>query len=256
MSSYTYLEMVNSIVQDLNSGNSEEIIYTLHQTQQSTEVVRIVKETYFQIIDGKNWPHLYKPFQLAQTGVNTPTHMGIPTNVMEFDYIKYNIIGNGETRDKFTTIKKLEPREFMDLVDVRDSGDANTLVVTDPSGIFLNILKDRQPQWWTSLNDKDIIFDSFDMNVDATNLTTLKTQCRGRVYPVVLETNDFIFDLPVEAFSYLLAEAKSVSFVSLNKEANQKAEQQAVTQRRRMSAEAGKVQQGVTYPGFGRRGMK
>jgi len=254
----TYLEIVDSIHQDLNGPGNQELIYTLHQTQVSSMITRVVKEVYYHIIDGKDWPQLYEMFQLTQTGSSTPTHMTIPSDVMDFQYIKYNVIKSGESKAKYIDIRYLEPKEFMDVIDVRDSSATNIDVVTDTSSIPLNIYNDRAPFYWTSFNDSVVVFDAYDSAVDSTSLLTTKTQCRGKVYPTVTETNSFVFDLPIDAFSYFLAECKTTAFALISKEGNPKAEQMANTQRRRMSQEAWKNSNGmgIKYPNYGRPGKK
>ena len=54
-------------------------------------------------------------------------------------------------------------------------------------------------------------------------------------------------------FSYLLNEAKSTAFLTLKQMANQKAEQQSVSQRRRMSQESWKITNGITFGNYGRK---
>lgn len=254
----TYLEIVDSIHQDLNGPNNQEIIYTLHQTQLSSMITRVVKEVYYHIIDGKDWPQLYQLFQLTQTSGSTPTHMTIPTNVMDFEYIKYNSIKDGETRANYKNIEFKYPKDFMDMLDARDSTASTVDVITDTSSVPLNIINDRSPLYWTSFNDDTIVFDAYDSAVDTTNLLTTKTQCRGKIYPTVTESNTFVFDLPIDAFSYFLAEAKSSCFALITKEPNAKAEQMSNTQRRRMSSEAHKIDinKNILYPNYGRRGKK
>lgn len=250
----TYLEIVDSIHQDLNGPNNQEIIYTLHQTQLSSMITRVVKEVYYHIIDGKDWPQLYQVFLLTARGASLPTHMQIPSNVMDFDYIKYNVRTATDTKDKYTDIKYLRPKEFMDVLDVRDSSSTDIDVITETAGLKLNIFNDRAPQYWTSFDETDVVFDAYDSAVDATNLVDGKTQCRGKVYPTVTESNTFVFDLPVDAFSYFLAEAKSTCFALILKEGNPKAEQMSNTQRRRMSKQAWKNrnEMNTRYPNYGR----
>ena len=54
-------------------------------------------------------------------------------------------------------------------------------------------------------------------------------------------------------FTYLLNEAKSASFLTLKQMPNAKAEQISVTQKRKMSQEAFKIANGITYPHYGRK---
>jgi hypothetical protein len=256
MARYTYLEIVRSIVEDLNGLDNPETIYTLDQTLQSTMVKRIVKETYFQIISGRDWAHLWEALQLTETSGSTPTHMTIPDNAMEIEYIKYNIRKSTDTKDRFIDMKRMEPHDFMRMVDSRDSSASDIDVITDPSGIFINVYNDRAPVYWTSFNDSTIIFDGYDSAVDATNLVAAKTQCRAQLYPTVTESDTFVFDMPSQMFNLLLAECKSVAYVVLNRQSNPKFEQISNTQRRRLSVEEHKVNQEINYPNYGRRGKK
>ena len=254
----TLKEMVVDILNDMDSDplftvtGGEDIT----ATEESRQLVQILKTTYFTIIDGKDWPHLYNSFQLEATGASTPTTMTIPTNVMDLDFIKYNVRTATDTKDKFVEIKRLEPKEFLAITDARDSSASNITQVTAASGIFINVYNDRAPVYWSSPDDETVIFDAHDAAVDATNLTAVKSQSYGKIYPTFTETDAFVPDLPIDAFSYYLAEAKSVAFLTLKQVANPKAEQQSTTHRRRMSQEAHKIDNSIKYKHFGRRGFK
>jgi hypothetical protein len=256
----TVKEMVEDILNDMDSdplftvSGGEDIT----ATEESRQVVQILKTTYFNIIDGRpgGWSHLYNTFQLTATGASTPTTMTIPTNVMNFDYIKYDIQQAGDTKDKFREITYISPKEFLNITDGRDSSATEITQVTASSGILINVYNDRAPQYWTSPDDQTVIFDAHDAAVDATNLLAAKTQCYGQIYPTFTETDDFVPDLPTDAFSYYLAEAKSMCFLNIKQAGNPKVEAQAVTQRRRMSQEAFKINRGIKYANFGRKRVK
>lgn len=248
----TMLELVRSVVLDITKT---EYIYTLNESLISTQVTEILRDTYFSIIDGKDWPNLYKAFQLTQSSADTPTHMTFSNTVMDVQYIKYNIKSATDTKDKYVEIKYLLPKDFMEVLDARDSSADNVDVITDSTGIYLNIINNRAPTGYTSFDEKTIIFDSYDSGVE-THLKTIKTQCYGKIYPTVVMDDDEYFDLPVEAFSYLLHETKSTASLKILEKADEKSEQESVTQRRRMSQEAWKLHNGITYPNYGRRGKK
>ena len=256
----TYLEIVDDILNDMDSDPTftPTTGENIASTEESRQVTQIVKTTYFNIIDGRKdfWPHLNQTFQLTNTGASTPTHMTIPTDTMNIDYVKYDIQVLADTQDRFTDITYLDPKCFMDKLDLRASDATEIDKITDATGIFLNIYNERAPKWWTSLDDKVIVFDAYDSEVDATNLADAKTQCRGKVYPTVTETDAFVFNLPVDSFSFLLAEAKSVCFLVLKQVSNAKAEQQSVSQKRRLSSEAGKINRDIDYPDYGRQSRK
>jgi hypothetical protein len=249
------IKTVGELVDDILSAMDSDPVTLYDDTVESRQVAQILETVYYQIIDGKDWPNLYSPFRLTQTGVSTPTHLTIPSGVMDIKYIKYDCKDVDDTKDKYTEIKWMEPKPFMDMLDARDSSATEIDQITDTSSILLNIYNDRAPVYYTSFDEQTIIMDSYDSAVE-TYLKTAKTQCYGKVYPTVTMADDFIFDLPPDAFSLLLAEAKAVAFAELKQIQNPKAEQFAVTQRRRMSQEAWRIRNGISYPNYGRSGVK
>lgn len=248
MASMTLLEIVQDILSDLNSDE----VNSIDDTIESLQVAQIVKSTFFNIIDGRDWPHLYQFFKLTASGtVARPTHMILPDAVLTVKYIKYNTRLSTDTKDKYTKIVYKTPEEFMDIVDARDSSDSRVTQVSDTTGIKINVYNDIAPTYYTSFDNENIVMDSYDSAVDTT-LQESKTQCYGRVYPTWTMSDSFVPDLPDNSFSYLLNEAKSTCFLRIKEAPDAKSEQHSVTQRRRMSQEAWRVNNGITYPNYGR----
>lgn len=250
MARMTLLEMVQDILSDMDS----DAVTSYTDTVESVQVAQILKTTYFNIIDGRDWPHLYQFFRLTETDANTPTHMTLVNDVMNVDWIKYNVRNATDTKDRYHKIEWKSPEEFMMILDSRDSSATNIDVITS-NNIFFNVYNDRAPSYFTTFDEDLIVFDAFDSGVE-TFLKTAKNQCYGKVYPTVTLADGMYFDLPTEGFSYLLNESKSVVFLALKQVANPKAEQHSVTQRRRMSQEAWRFNKGIIYPDYGRKGKR
>ena len=249
MPSMSLLEMVQDILSDMDSDE----VNSINDSIEALQVAGIIKSTYFNIIDGRDWPHLYNLFQLTASGTTArPTHMRLPSNVIDLKWVKYDCKVYGETRDRVKKITYKTPEEFQIILEARDSTATNVLEVSDPSGISMNIMTDKAPQYYTSFDNEYIIFDSYDIAVDST-LQTSKTSCWGKVYPTWTVSDTFVPDLPANSFSYLLNEAKSTCSLRLKQTADQKAEQHSVTQRRRMSQEAWRVAGGITFLNYGRK---
>ena len=241
------------IVQDIMSDMESDDVNSIDDTVESLEVAQIVKSTYYSLIDGKDWPHLYQLFQLTPSGsTDFPTHMTLPERVSDLTWVKYNCRTLTDTKDSVRKIYYKNPEDFMSLLDARSSSDSFIQVVSDPSGVKLNVYNDRAPAYYTSFDNETIIMDGFDDEVDDT-LQSSKTQCYGKIDPVWTMDDTFIPDLPANAFSYLLNEAKSTCFIVLKQTPHQKAEQNAISQRRRMSQQAWRVAGGVSYPNYGRK---
>lgn len=245
----TLLEMTQDILSDMNSDEVNSISDSLEATQ----VANIIKSTYYNIIDGRDYPWLKELFQLASSGTSQrPTHMTLPSTVIDLEWIKYNSRKTTDTKDKYLKIEYKTPEDFLQVTDARNSGSSNVVTVSDPSGIKIYVYNDRFPQYFTSFDDETLVFDSFNSTVDST-LITSKTQCYGKKSVVFTMSDAFIPDLPVQMFSYLLNEAKSNCFFTLKQMPNQKVEQAAVSQKRRMSQEAWRIKNGISYPHYGRK---
>ena len=252
MARMTYIEIVRDINLAVNQG---EYIFTIDQTMDSTRITEIVKETYYRIIDARNWPQLWELTQLLETSALTPTHLTIPERLIKLTEFRYDKARAGDTRTKYANVRFLEPNNFLSMLNKRVSDAANIDTITDPSGLPLLIRNDIPPSHYTSFTDESVVLDSYDSAVESF-LTTAKNQCYGRVYPSVTRDDEFVFDLPVEAFSYLLAEAKSTAMFAMRGFQDAKSEQHSNTQRRRLAWEAWNIDKKNRYPDFGRRGCK
>jgi hypothetical protein len=239
MKKLTVLEIVQDILNDFTSDE----VNSINDTLEAMQVAQAVQTTYAHIIDGRDWPHLYKLFQITGwADEDFPTYCTIPENTVEVLWLKYD--------KKKVTYKT--PEEFMELVDVRDPTETNVTTITDSSGIDIYVLNNQAPTYWTSFDEKTIVFDAFDSDVEDTIMTS-KTQAYGKILPVFTLADSFVPDLPAQAFSYLLAESKAHAATVLQQAPNPKAQEYSITQRRRMSQEAWKVQGGITVPSYGRK---
>jgi len=244
------------IVQDILNDMDSDEVNSIDDTQESAQVAQIVKSTYFAIISNRNWPHLKKGISLEAPGTTaTPTHMKLSDNVKELSFINYNKSKNGETRKKYQAVSWVEPDDFLRTTNRRNSDEANIDIITDNSGIELLIRNDQAPTYYTSFNDTHIVFDSYDSEVDDT-LQESKVQAQGYVNPTWLSEDDFIPDLPEEAFTLLLEEAKSRASLKLKQTQDVKAEQEAGRQNRWLSRKSWRVEGGIQYPNYGRKGGK
>lgn len=252
MPKLTLLDMTQDILSDMSSDE----VNSINDTVEALQVAGIIKSTYYNIIDGRDWPHLYQMFVLDSfSDVDKPTHFHLPDNVIDVEWLKYNTKALVGDKEAFRDIQYKTPKEFMNILDARASTESYVTVVEDDSTIELNIYNDRQPSFFTSFDNENIVLDAFDNALEST-LQGSKTQGYGKVYPTWTMSDTFIPDLPTQSFSYLLNEAKSTCFLRLVQAADQKSEQHSITQRRRMSKEAWRIADPHKYISYGRRGKK
>jgi len=251
MPKLTLLEMTQKI---LSSMDSDEV-NSITDTTESLQVVDLLETTYYEILDLRDrWDHLGGLGVLTASGdADKPTHMTLPSNINNVEWVKYNKITDAADDDTYTDIEYKCPKDFMALLASRTSSDSDIKQVVDDSGVILLIRTDQNPQYYTSFDDQVLVFDSYYLALDTT-MQGSKTQYYGYTYPVFTISDGFIPNLPAKVFSYYLAEATSVCFNNIKQQANAKEEQKSRRQRYQISREK-RVNQGggIRYPNYGRK---
>lgn len=244
----TLLEVVQEVLNDMDGDE----VNSIDDTIESMQVAYIARSIYESIISGRDWPHLYQLFQLdASTDIDFPTYFTIPTDINEVEWIKYDKKKLITDSSKYQEVKYKTPKEFIEHCNTRVSTNSNVQAIADPSGVTIYVLSDNAPMYYTSFDNDTIIMDAYDSALENT-LQSSKVQCYGKRLPSFALEDSFIPDLPTQAFAYYLNEVKSVASNKLRQMPDQKAEQHSITGRRRMSQEAWKVSNGITYPNYGR----
>lgn len=245
------------IVQDILSDMDSDEVQSIDDTVESTQVAQIVKATYQAMMSSRNWPHQKRLLSLTPSGDDTlPTHMTMQEEVKEMVGIKYNCakITDGARR-LYQPIHWVEPDDFLRISNGRNSNDTNIDVIVDDNGVELLIVNNQAPRYYTSFNDNTLIFDAYDSAVDDT-LQASKMQATAYVMLEWVHLDDAIPDLPAEAFTALLEEAKSRAFVKLKQQSDPTAATEARRQQAWLSRKAWRAAGGVKYPSYGRGRVK
>lgn len=247
MAKQTLLDIVSEILSDMTS----DPVNSISDTFESQQIAKIVKRTYFNLFDERVWPHTGQLFQLTSSGDSTrPTHMRMEDDVSSIEWVKYDIKELNKTT-QYETIRYMRPEDFIEWVMNRDPSKDNVETVIDYHGTPLFILNDCAPTYWTTFDDENIVFDSYDNEVDDT-LKSSKTQVFGYVEPEWRMEDTFIPHMPSKAFGLLIAEAKSQAFLKFKEVFSQKDEQAATRQRGWLSREKRRANPGTKYPNYGR----
>ena len=252
MAKLSLLEIVTDILNDMDSDE----VNSISDTIESQQVAQIVKTCYFEMIGHRNWPHLRKLVQFDAGGdLSKPNYLRIPVGTKELVSFSYDKFTLANPKTRLEEVQWKEPDAFLRYISTRDSTLSNVDTILDFSGSKLLVLNSQPPKYWTTFDDKYLITDSYDKEVDDA-LQKSKTQCIAFIDPLWTHSDTFIPDLPSEAFPGLVEEAKSTAFVSLKQVANQKAEQKATRQGKWLARKAWTLDGGVKYESYGRRSRK
>jgi len=245
----TLLELVQSVLNDMDGDE----VNSIDDTVESTQVASIVKDTYYAMIDSKNWPHLKRMVTFTNSNSANPTKSTAPTELKELVELRYDVRKTGETRRKYKVMEYLHPDVFLNKTNARNSDATNVDIISTDDGSEILIRNDVPPQYWTSFDDETIYFDAYDSAIDSF-IAAGKMQAQGFVSPAWTSSDSFVPDLPSEAFTQLLEDSKSAASLALKQMANEKAEQRAQKAGRWLSRKAFALNGGIRYRNFGRRG--
>lgn len=254
MAKFTVLQMVQDILNDMDSDE----INSIDDTLEATQVAQIIKTTYLSMMSNRNWSHTATAVQLEPYGDSAyPTHMYITDDIKELieGSVRYNCINSGDTRRKYKQMIWKEPDEFLNIINQRNNDNSDVDIITDTSGIELLIKNDTNPTYYTSFDDYYLVFDAYDSSIES-NLQKSKTQARAYTIPDFTITDSFVPDLPEEAFIALLEESKSRAQFKLHQVQDVKAEQDATRQNRWLSRKQWRINGGIKFPDYGRKSKK
>lgn len=215
----TLLEIVQTILSSLTSDE----VNSITDTTESLQVANIVKDTYLSIVARLNLPETKTIIQLDSSGnVSEPVLMTLPNDIENLEYLKYNkILTDGI--DAWGDIIYLPLDEFLRLMHMK-------VVVTDGTvGTFNYVMNgmtikvyyenDKNPDYFTTLDDNVLLFDSY-YSANDTTLQTSKTLGFGTYTYAFTLSDTFTPKLDSNQFALLVNEAKVQAFYDLKEQQN------------------------------------
>lgn len=206
----TLLEMVQEIASALVSDSVSSVTGT-GATEEGTIIAGYIKSAYYEILDRQEWSFLQTVGLLdALVDLTKPNYLVAPTSVKQITTVRYDV--SETTTPDMRDVTYKTPEDFIAYMYSNRSVDLTiTNIVTDYSGIRLLIRNDRFPKYYTSFDDKHLVFDSYHSTYDTT-LQSSKSMATLITYPSWTVSNTFVPFLPEGMFSLLVAEAKDASF--------------------------------------------
>lgn len=205
--------------------DSDEV-NSISDTTESIQVATILENVYNDLVTEIELPDEYLPFQLDTTGVDTPVTMTIPNDIVNMEWVKYNKVSTTETVQNFEEIKYLPNKEFLEYVSAFNESDDNVATYTLTYGTMhfdLMYKTDVNPTYYTTFDQRTIVFDSLDTAVETT-LQSSKTFCYGKKDYVFVQDDTFVPFTEKKYESLLFNTAKATAFAELKQMTNMKAE--------------------------------
>jgi len=243
------------MTQDILSSMSSDEVNSIGDTSESLQVANTIKQKYFDIISRVPLTDLEGLLQLQPSlDPSTPVLMYVPEDVEYIEWLKYfdnNTTGTntsngfqhslnvdvtpsgnstGMIPPGYLDVEILTNLDFINLTSDYNPEESNVESFEFNQGVpgenyTFYYKNDRSPQFCTVLNNKYIVFDSYDSQVDDT-LQATKTMAWGRKSPSFRMEDSFIPELNDEQFPLLFNEAKQTAFFELKQQAHQLADRE------------------------------
>lgn len=207
------------IVQNTLSAMEADNVNDISSSTESSAIARIAEEVYFELMAQGDWPFLQTVSKLTSiSDSDYPNCLEIPSNIKSIKRVWYN-----NTELKYKTVE-----DFIEYTNQRDISSENIVEInTIDSGIVTHIDTSKHPTYFTLLNDKYVITDSY-YSVEDTTLVGSKSMISVTVIPTWTESNTFTPDMPDHMFPTYLAMVKRAAFLYLRREQSIKDERAAL----------------------------
>lgn len=197
MAQLTLLEVVQSYLNATDGWN----VSSISDTSESEQVALIAKEVFFEVVnDIKDWKYNQKLIKLdSLADLTKPNYLSIPSSFqkIKFSEVRYNkrteLTGNNSIR--YGLVDYLSPQDWLDCMNQRAVGLNDSQLVQDFSGVSFVIKNKAPPTFCTSIDDKYLIFDSFNSDVEDT-LQSSQSQIIATVEKTFTIEDQHLIDLP------------------------------------------------------------
>lgn len=255
----TLLQMTQTLLRSIKG----EEIDSITDTAEALAVADIIREVYYSMISTQDFPELGTVFNLTASGDNTkPVLMTVPDTIVAMDWLKYNRRTINDTKDVWTQLIYMELPDFLKrqaLLNPTNTWVGTLSLTVNGSDTFsMYYRNDQSPMYFTSYNDKTLLFDGYDSAV-STTLEQVKTEGWGYVDPSWTVSDSFTPLLDSQQFDILLKDAKAMVWQELKSIENQGAVRSARFGRIKAEAKKHRVnyknrgEYYTSYPNYGRK---
>lgn len=196
------------IVQNILSAMDGDEVNSISDTIEAMQVAEEVRNAYEDLTGTLALPSRKALVHLdSLSNVNMPNYLAVPGTVKEVLWIRYNGV----------EVKYMSPEDFVKYI--FDSKLATNMSITDPEGTHYSITNTRDPKYFTSFDQTNVAFDSFNAAKEAT-LQSTNSMAFCEMLNTFQMVDTFVCDLPDDFFPTFIAEAKNACFVNMKQVAN------------------------------------
>lgn len=245
---------VLKIVQTIGERIGSDEIDALDETIESLEIANILSSVYEEVISRKAWEFLrgrvrqLDAIPVASTQLNT---LVIPEDVTHIETLKYR--ADNTSLEQYVELVYVSATEFITRLQGRNSADANVTVIPNADGVNIPVITDRAPSFWTSFDEENITFDSYDVSRGTGNQAA-DSVIIADIIPVVDFTDPTaVLPVPQRMETLIINDAISTAAVALRQTTDPKAEQIARRQHAALRELEPRTRKDIEEANYGRK---
>lgn len=224
MPTKTLLQVVQKVAEGISS---DEVSTLTNASVEVDDIVSIVLSTLEDLCLRNDWEFLKdRPMQLT-AGTNA-IELAIPSTVNTIQTVKYRqVIGGVQTG--FPTIKYMHPDDFLHRLQGRNPTEPNTVTITLSGGVELYPATNAHPRFWTSFDEKNIVFDSYDSAENASGVEAGDSAILATVYVDFTGSDQetWVAPIPESLFPLWIQEATADAMLKMRQTEDPREERKA-----------------------------
>lgn len=208
MAKKTLIDIVQGILSEADGDEVDSIADTIESSQCADCVIT----AFENMVSNGQIKHHDTILRLDATSSSTPNVMTRPEGFYDIQWIQYDKRTTAGGDQAYTEIDYLPPYDFFEKQAQLTASATEVDTVTLDSGHVMLCYNDRQPRYYTFMEDyDDIIFDAYDSAIE-TNLQNSKSLAFGTLLPTLAKSDAATPDLPKNLANQLVNEARALYF--------------------------------------------
>lgn len=215
---YTFLDIIQLVLSSLDSNK----VNSWSDTSESEQIGYTIRDTFNYMVSDREIPELKQLRTLVPySELIRPTHFFYPVDCQSIEWVKYNKVLNNTDPINMEPVQYCLPSDFLDKTYYLNATDDWVQQVTEPSSnINYLIRNNKNPDYWTTFDDKTIVMDSF-YNVVDDSLQESKVLVYGIFLPRFEMVDSYIVPIDDNQFQILINKVKTICFYEMKKEIHQ-----------------------------------
>ena len=203
------------MVQDTLSLMDSDEVNSISDTIESEQIAVCYRTIYDQIVTEYGVPSKNKTIRIGATddSTNGKTRLFLNHALMSIDTIQYDNRSAASDPPLYREATVLTNREFLDKTINLDTSGSTLLEQTWPNtDIKFGVYNNKAPKYVTLVEERILIFDAYDSDVDSSNLLESKSRVSGEVSDALTIDDTTNVTLPGELLNLLETNATELAF--------------------------------------------